>query len=351
MKQATKSLNSRNALLAHAKNQVEFLENGIFGQDKLPTFSRTLGSIEIGLRPTTLQTLQANLGYKCNQTCTHCHVDAGPDRKEVMTRDTMLDCLEVMRTNGIRTLDITGGAPELNPDFRWFVEQSAPLVEEIIVRSNLTIIESHNRFHDLPEFFKSNRVRVISSLPCYTESNVDRQRGVGVFNSSTKALKRLNDAGYGIEPELKLDLVYNPGGPHLAGDQSGLENAYKIRLDRDFGIQFNELLTLNNLPIARFLDSLIADGSYEEYMNLLVNSFNPSTVEGLMCRNTLSVSWDGDLFDCDFNQMLEIPIDLNSSASISNFSIKEWNSRSIRTSQHCYGCTAGQGSSCQGSLV
>ena len=351
MKQASKTLISLNSKFSKAKNQRDFLENGIFGNDRLPKFAQTILDHQLDVTPKTLDTLQLNVGYTCNQSCTHCHVDAGPDRTEVMSRETMDACLQVLKTNQFRTLDITGGAPELNPNFKWLVEHARPYVEEIIIRSNLTIIESHTRFNDLPDLFKKYGVRVICSLPCYTESNTDAQRGDGVFQASISALKRLNKIGYGVDPELRLDLVYNPGGAFLPPAQEKLESDYKSRLKTDFGIDFHELLSLNNLPISRFLDTLIREKKYERYMELLVNSFNSSTIDGLMCRNTLSVDWDGRLYDCDFNQMLVMPINGMESAHIANFDLNQWQFRTIRLSQHCYGCTAGTGSSCQGRII
>jgi len=288
----------------------------------------------------------------CNQVCAHCHVDAGPDRKEIMTRKTMQLCLDVIKQTGAHTLDLTGGAPEMNPDFRWFVEEATKVgIKEVIVRSNLTIITANKKYHDLPEFFKKHKVHVISSMPHWTEGKTDKQRGDGVFNASIKALKMLNAVGYGMpESKLKLDLVYNPSGAFLPGDQTALEADFKKALLSNFEIQFHNLFSITNLPISRFLDYLIASENYEDYMYNLVEAFNPAAVNNVMCTNTLSVSWDGWLYDCDFNQMLELKVD-SPVQHISDFNKELLNKRTICISQHCYGCTAGAGSSCQGTVV
>jgi radical SAM/Cys-rich protein len=278
-------------------------------------------------------------------------VDAGPDRKEIMTKETMLHCLEVLKSSSVHTLDITGGAPEMNPDFRWFVEEAVKIgVEDIIVRSNLTIILANKKYHDLPEFFAKHRIHVISSLPYYKREKTDKQRGDGVFDKSIEALQMLNKVGYG-DPKsgLKLDLVYNPSGAFLPSDQHALEHDFKKALLEDFEIVFNNLFAITNLPISRFLDYLIASDNYEDYMYALVEAYNPKAVANVMCTNTLSVGWDGMLYDCDFNQMLGLKV-ASSIRHISNYNDTISN-RNIVISQHCYGCTAGAGSSCQGSVV
>lgn len=343
------SLKKRGSQLAKAAAQVELLEKPVEGipsfADKLETFGF------LPLRPKQLEILQVNLGYMCNQTCAHCHVDAGPDRKEIMDRTTMKACLRAVDLSGATTVDLTGGAPEMNPDFLWFCEQLLQRNCEIIVRSNLTILVSNQRFREYVNFFAENGIRVIASMPCYTAENVDKQRGNGVFRKSIEALQLLNSVGYGKPGSgLKLDLVYNPGGPSIAPSQDALKSDYDKRLGEDFGIVFNELFTITNLPISRFLDDLLRQGRYEEYMDKLVNAFNPATVENVMCRNTLSVRWDGQLYDCDFNQMLEIPVNGNI-GSITDFDETQLAAREIALNNHCYGCTAGAGSSCQGSLV
>jgi radical SAM/Cys-rich protein len=348
-----KSLKKRENELANAHRQLEILSNGIFQNGELRKFSTQLeAQNQFPLRPKTLEILQINVGYICNQVCTHCHVDAGPDRKEIMIRETMQLCLDVIKQTGAHTLDLTGGAPEMNPNFRWFVEEATKVgIKEVIVRSNLTIITANKKYHDLPEFFKKHKVHVISSMPHWTEGKTDKQRGDGVFNASIKALKMLNAVGYGMpESELKLDLVYNPSGAFLPGNQTALEADFKKALLSNFEIQFHNLFSITNLPISRFLDYLIASENYEDYMYNLVEAFNPAAVNNVMCTNTLSVSWDGWLYDCDFNQMLELKVD-SPVQHIRDFNKELLNKRTICISQHCYGCTAGAGSSCQGTVV
>ena len=348
-----KSLKKQKNELANAKKQLELLSGGVFESGELPMFSARLATLnQFPLKPKTLEILQINVGYMCNQVCAHCHVDAGPDRKEIMTRETMQQCLDVIKKTGAHTLDLTGGAPEMNPDFRWFVEEATKIgVNDFIVRSNLTIITANKKYYDLPEFFKKHHIHVISSMPHWTKGKTDKQRGDGVFNASIKALKMLNDVGYGMPgSELKLDLVYNPSGAFLPGDQGALEYDFKKVLLSDFDIQFHKLFSITNLPISRFLDYLIASDNYDDYMYNLVEAFNPAAVENVMCTDTLSVSWDGWLYDCDFNQMLKLKV--NSSVQhISNFNKETLKNRTICISQHCYGCTAGAGSSCQGTVT
>ncbi|MET2984106.1 arsenosugar biosynthesis radical SAM (seleno)protein ArsS [Aureibaculum conchae] len=345
-----KTLKARNSELANIKRQLKFLSNGIFADGNLPTFADKIKQTnQFPLVPKTLEILQLNLGYMCNQVCAHCHVDAGPDRKEIMTKETMLQCLEVIKKTKAHTLDLTGGAPEMNPNFRWFVEEAAKIgIKDFIVRSNLTIIRANKKYYDLPQFFKKHNVHVISSLPHYTKGKTDKQRGKGVFNKSIEALQSLNDVGYGIKGNsLRLDLVYNPSGAFLPGDQMALENDFKKALLDDFGISFHNLFAITNLPISRFLDYLIATDNYEDYMYELVNAYNPDAVKNVMCTNTISVSWDGWLYDCDFNQMLNLKVD-SKVQHISEYNEELLNDRKIIISQHCYGCTAGAGSSCQG---
>jgi radical SAM/Cys-rich protein len=349
-----KSLRSRHHQLAVQERQRELLEGGPFVDGKLASFSDKLREAgQFPLRPAAAQILQTNIGYMCNQVCKHCHVDAGPDRTEIMTRETMQLCLDVLKNTSIETLDITGGAPEMNPDFRWFVSEAhASGVREIIVRSNLTILVSNPRYLDLPQFFKDNRVRVCSSLPFYQSDKTDRQRGEGVFQKSIQALQLLNQAGYGDPTtDLILDLVYNPAGAFLPGSQSELERLFKRELQEHFGIQFNQLFTITNIPVSRFLDYLLSSGNYEEYMETLVAAFNAAAVPGVMCRNTISVDWQGYLHDCDFNQMLGLRTEKSSPQHISDFDLGALNNREIVVGQHCYACTAGAGSSCQGSTI
>ena len=346
----TQSLHKRHSDLANTNKQLEILSNGVFANGELPTFKNKISETnQFPLKAKTLEILQINVGYICNQVCEHCHVDAGPDRKEIMTKETMQQILDVIKTTGAHTLDLTGGAPEMNPNFRWFVEEASKIgVQDFIVRSNLTIIRANKKYYDLPDFFKKHNIHVVSSMPHWTRGKTDKQRGEGVFDMSIKALQELNAVGYGMpNSDLKLDLVYNPSGAFLPGDQMAMEKDFKKALLEDFEIQFHNLFAITNLPISRFLDYLIASENYEDYMYNLVEAYNPMAVENVMCTNTLSVSWDGYLFDCDFNQMLELPV--NSKAKhISEYKTELLEGRNIVISQHCYGCTAGAGSSCQG---
>lgn len=347
------SLHKRESDLAESNRQLEILSNGIFRDGELPTFAQKIKETgQFPLRPATLEVLQINVGYMCNQVCEHCHVDAGPDRKEIMTRETMELCLEVIRNTGANTLDLTGGAPEMNPNFRWFVDEASKAgIKDFIVRSNLTIMRANKKYHDLPQFFKEHNVHVVSSMPHWTRGKTDKQRGDGVFDASIKALQELNAVGYGLpESDLRLDLVYNPTGAFLPGDQASMEKDFKKALLEDFGIQFHNLFAITNLPISRFLDYLIASENYEDYMYSLVEAYNPAAVNNVMCTNTISVSWDGWLYDCDFNQMLDLKV-ASKVQHIKDYNEELLNNRNIIISQHCYGCTAGAGSSCQGAVT
>lgn len=349
----TKSLKAKGNILADANYQVEVLETGNHDLYKLVPFQQNMEQAGLfPLRPTKLEIFQVNVGKMCNQVCKHCHVDAGPDRKEIMTRDTMQLCINTLVMNpGIGIVDLTGGAPELNPDFRWFVENIKALGRHIIVRCNLTIILANKRFNNLPEFFKQNNVEVVSSLPSYSRERTDRQRGDGVFEDSIKALQMLNAVGYGqAETGLILNLVYNPAGAFLPPNQASLEVEYKNALLKDFGIVFNNLFTITNLPISRYLDYLLNSGNYEKYMEKLIAAFNPVAAANVMCRNTISIGWDGSLYDCDFNQMLNLKVSSNNK-HISAFNTAELGEREIIVNQHCYGCTAGAGSSCGGAVT
>ena len=349
-----KSLHARQHQLAQQERQVEFLANGIFKDGKLTSFRKTIEPIGFyPLKPAKIEVFQVNVGYMCNQVCKHCHVDAGPDRREIMTRETMDQCLDVLEKTKIKTLDITGGAPEMNPDFRYFVSEANKRgTEEIIVRSNLTIIRANPKYYDLPEFFKENHVRVCSSLPFYKADKTDRQRGEGVFKDSIEALQQLNKVGYAKEgSRLFLDLAYNPTGAFLPGDQMQLQRDFKKELKDHFDVEFNNLFTITNIPISRFLDFLIESGNYEEYMEKLVNAFNPAAVPGVMCRNTISIDWQGNLFDCDFNQMLGLKTESKAGQHISTFNVAKLEDREIVTNNHCFACTAGAGSSCQGATA
>jgi len=348
-----KSLHNRHSELAYAKRQLEILSNGIFQNGGLLKFKDKIDiTNQFPLRPKKIEVLQINVGYMCNQVCAHCHVDAGPDRQEIMTKETMMQCLDVIKNTGANTLDLTGGAPEMNPNFKWFVDEASKIgVKDLIVRSNLTIITANKKYHDLPEFFKKHNIHVVSSMPHWTKGKTDKQRGEGVFNKSIEALKMLNNVGYGMpDSGLRLDLVHNPTGAFLPGDQMSMEKDFKKALLQDFDIHFHNLFAITNLPISRFLDYLIASENYEDYMYSLVEAYNPVAVQNVMCTNTISVSWDGWLYDCDFNQMLELKV--NSKVKhISQYNEDLLQNRNIVISQHCYGCTAGAGSSCQGTVA
>lgn len=348
-----KSLKAEGNILADADYQVELLETDNHHAFNLVPFQQNMQAAGLfPLRPSHLEIFQVNIGKMCNQVCRHCHVDAGPDRREIMTVETMQQCLGTLAQNPfIGIVDITGGAPELNPNFRWFVESIKALGRHIIVRCNLTIILANKRFNDLPDFFKLHGVEVVSSLPFYTKDRTDRQRGNGVFEDSVKALQMLNAVGYGQPGSgLILNLVYNPAGSFLPPQQAALEKEYKSSLLKDFGIIFNHLFTITNMPISRYLDYLLSSGNYEKYMEKLTAAFNPVAAANVMCRNTISISWDGYLYDCDFNQMLNLKVS-NTGKHLSQFNTAELMQREIIVNQHCYGCTAGSGSSCGGAVT
>ncbi len=318
-----------------------------------PSFEATLASH--GQEPFTakcVSTLQVNVGKICNQTCHHCHVDAGPQRTESMTKDTIDEIIEVLdRTPQISTVDITGGAPEMNPHFEYLVRQCRIRDRKVIDRCNLTVFYVKGKSH-LPEFLAEQGVEIIASLPCYQEANVDQQRGKGVFDRSISALHTLNRLGYGkIGTGLNLHLVYNPQGVSLPPPQGELEQDFKGELMSRYGIQFNRLMTITNMPISRFLEDLRESDQLEAYYTLLVNSFNEATVEDLMCRSLISVGWDGRLYDCDFNQMLDLPLQNDSPQWIGDFNLSTLEDRRIMVGSHCFGCTAGAGSSCGGTLA
>ena len=306
-----------------------------------------------GLRPLAVEVFQINLGRLCNMTCAHCHVDAGPDRAaESMSRETAEACLRALDMTTATTVDLTGGAPELNPSFEYLVEGAVARGKHVIDRCNLTVLLLP-RFRRLPEWLAERGVEACCSLPHWRRPGTDAQRGDGAFEKSIEALRLLNAAGYGQgDPRRRLTLVSNPAGAWLAAGQPSLEAEWKRELLARHGVTFDRLIHINNMPIARFLESLVACGGMEEYVDRLVTSFNPSTVARLMCRTTLSVSWDGRVFDCDFNQMLELGSEIPSgAATVFDFRPGELAARRIRTDRHCYGCTAGAGSSCSGSLV
>jgi radical SAM/Cys-rich protein len=347
-----KSLHSLNHTLADSEVQLAIIENDNGHQH--PHFIDKLDAIGLyPLKPMPAEIFQVNIGKMCNQVCKHCHVDAGPDRKEIMTRNTMLQCLKVLSDNpSFKTVDLTGGAPELNPDFRWFVEELRKMGKKIIVRCNLTIILANKRFHDLPEFFRDHAVEVVSSLPHFTRDRTDRQRGDGVFEDSIKALQLLNGVGYGKEGSgLVLNLVYNPAGAFLPTGQIALEKEYKEELARRYQVVFNNLFTITNMPISRYLDYLLNSGNYERYMEKLIAAFNPVAALNVMCRNTISVGWNGFLYDCDFNQMLDLKVNCSDTNHLSTFNIDQLQKREIVVNQHCFGCTAGAGSSCGGEVT
>ena len=340
-------------------------------------FAQTLAKNSLRLRRMRPEILQVNVGKLCNLACVHCHVNAGPKRKEIMARETVDRIVNWFAKTEIPTLDLTGGAPEMIPDFRYFIERVKGLQpsRHIIDRSNLTIL-LETAYEDLAEFLATNRVEIIASMPCYSAKNVDAQRGEGVFENSIAALQLLNSLGYGIDPDLPLHLVYNPVGAFLPPSQEELEIDYKRELKKHFGIVFNQLYALTNLPIGRFASYLRHKGNLEEYMELLIHAFNPATIGGLMCRNTISVGWRGEVYDCDFNQQLgmqwmgrdgppgrpEDPSrtdiaerraydDMSKPLFLWDIDPDSLEDREIMTGDHCFGCTAGAGSSCGGVLV
>ncbi len=324
--------------------------------EETPDFGEALR--DHGLRPlvrTWIKTLQVNVGKLCNMACHHCHVEAGPKRTEIMPRRIAERVVELIAANPrVEVVDLTGGAPELNPNFRWLVEEARRLGRQVIDRCNLTIFFEPG-MEELSEFFRAHEVHIIASLPCYQAENVEKQRGRGAFEKSIEALRRLNALGYGRPASsLKLDLVYNPVGAFLPPPQARLEAKYKEELRRLFGIEFHQLLTITNMPIKRFAQFLDGSGQREAYMGLLVNHFNPRTVPELMCRSLVSVGWDGRLYDCDFNQMLEIELGAADGTGIRTIwdikALDELTGRPVATGSHCFGCTAGSGSSCSGAL-
>jgi len=303
------------------------------------------------LHATGITVLQVNLGKLCNQTCRHCHVDAGPDRTERMTRETAEHCIRALAQTEIPTLDITGGAPELNPNFRWLVEQARSLGRHVMDRCNLSVLLLPAQA-DLADFLARHQVEVIASLPYHRPAQTDAQRGDGVFEKSIEALRRLNRLGYGMEGSgLPLHLVHNPVGAFLPPKQEAVEAQFRRELTRTHGVRFNRLYTITNMPISRFLEFLLDSGNYEGYMERLAKAFNPAAAQGVMCRYTLSVGWDGTLYDCDFNQMLGLPVVEELPGHVSRFDPARLAHRRIVMANHCYGCTAGTGSSCGGSVT
>lgn len=351
---ATKSLLSRRAPLAPPGEQLKVLN-----QLKIPghvlDFDKALG--EAGWPKLTrdeLAVFQINIGKLCNMTCRHCHVDSGPDRVDAnMDRETVEHCLEALDKTDAHTVDLTGGAPELNPNFRYLVDQAVARGKHVIDRCNLTVLLTP-KMRDLPEWFAERGVEVVCSLPHYAMRNTDAQRGDGTFNKSLKALKRLNAAGYGKgDPNRVLTLMSNPAGAFLNGDQAKMENEWKSTLQRRYGVSFDRLFALNNMPISRFLEWLLETGNLEAYMERLLQAFNPSTISGLMCRNTISISWDGYIYDCDFNQMLDMRLRESGDKPmhIRSFDPDVFRQMRVQTERHCFGCTAGSGSSCGGATA
>ncbi len=300
----------------------------------------------------SVEIVQVNLGYLCNLSCVHCHVNASPKRTELMSMDNIEQVIEFIRKEKIQTLDLTGGAPEMNPHFRFLVEQVRSIGVKVIDRCNLVILEEDG-YHDLAEFLAQHQVEIVASLPCYLEENVDAQRGKGTFSSSISALKQLNQLGYGRQDtDLRLNLVFNPQGPTLPPEQKTLETAYKDFLKQNYDIVFNQLFTITNLPIKRFGSQLIGNGQIYSYLQLLKDNFKTENLEHIMCRNTISIDWQGYVYDCDFNQMLDFPLNIPQSdrLHLSKLNSATLTQHQILTGQHCYACTAGQGSSCSGAL-
>jgi radical SAM/Cys-rich protein len=319
----------------------------------MQSFLEKLSENVQNLKRRGVDVLQVNLGRYCNLACIHCHVESGPTRKEMMSRENVDAVLSFLARTGIPTLDITGGAPELHPDFAHLVSAARQLGRHVMDRCNLTVILEPGMEY-LPEFFKLNEVELVCSLPCYSEENVDRQRGKGTFDASIRALQQLNEIGYGRPgDDLVLNLVYNPVGPHLPPPQEKLEQDYKRILADKFGIRFNQLYCLTNMPITRYATHLKLRGEYHRYLELLETHFNAATLDQVMCRNLISIGWDGSVYDCDFNQMLDLPLtdSAGNRLSISSFALDQVTNRPITVGDHCYACTAGAGSSCGGALV
>ncbi len=341
------TLLTRNDRLVSAADQLRVLDGNTAG----PPFEAKLQAAGLTpLQATDITVFQVNVGKLCNQTCRHCHVDAGPDRREIMTRETAEWCIQALSRTSIPTVDLTGGAPELNPSFRWIVEQARALGRHVIDRCNLSVLLIPSQA-DLAQFLADHQVEVIASLPYFRPSQTDAQRGDGVFEKSIEGLTRLNDLGYGKDGTgLVLNLAYNPVGAFLPPKQEAIEAQFRRELSRRYGITFNHLYTITNMPISRFLEFLLESGNYDGYMERLANAFNPTAAQGVMCRYTLSVGWDGRLYDCDFNQMLELPVDHGVPRHIRDFDTARLSARRIVTRNHCYGCTAGAGSSCGGTV-
>ncbi|MCG3112873.1 MAG: arsenosugar biosynthesis radical SAM protein ArsS [Candidatus Manganitrophus sp. SB1] len=348
MSETRLSLKARGSLLTSETEQLRILSE-IKG---CPPFDAPMR--QAGLDPlhaTGISVFQMNLGKLCNQACRHCHVDAAPDRREMMTRETAEACIDALAQTDIPTVDITGGAPELNSHFRWVVTQARALGRHVIDRCNLSVLLLPSQA-DLAAFLADHQVEIIASLPYYRPAQTDAQRGEGIFEKSIAALRLLNQIGYGVEGSgLILNLVHNPVGAFLPPKQEAIEAQFRKELDLRYGVVFNRLYTITNMPISRFLEFLIETGNVEGYMERLANAFNPAAAAGVMCRYTISVGWDGTLYDCDFNQMLDLPVDGGAPRHLSDFDPAALHHRRIVTGNHCYGCTAGAGSSCGGTLT
>ena len=354
---ATTSLHARRAPLASPEAQFRTLDAAEVagGPSGTGVFYRDVEAAGWeALTPARLDIFQINVGKLCNMTCRHCHVDSGPDRTdENMDRATVEACLRAIDRSGAHTIDLTGGAPELNPHFEYLVDECVRRGLHVIDRCNLTILTTR-RYRHLPEWFAERGVEVVCSLPHYRKLGTDAQRGQGTYEKSIRALRLLNDAGYGQgDARRPLTLVTNPVGAFLAGNQASLEAEWKAALEKNHGVRFDRLLALNNMPMSRYLEWLLEKGLVEEYLQRLVMAFNPATIAGLMCRNTLSVSWDGYLYDCDFNQQLDLKMDLPEGRRphVEDFDLDAWQAHVVRTERHCYGCTAGAGSSCGGAIA
>lgn len=316
----------------------------------MSTFEKRLAEEGLELTRERARVLQVNVGKLCNLTCVHCHVNAGPKRKEIMTRETVDRILGWLRGTEIEVVDLTGGAPEMIPDFRYLVREVRGMGKRVMDRCNLTIL-LENGYEDMADFLTEHEVEIVASMPCYSPENVEEQRGEGVFDGSIKVLQELNARGYGVKKNLILDLVYNPNGAFLPGDQAELEADYKRELQKAFGITFNNLYTITNLPIARFASYLKRSGQFADYMQVLKDAFNPNSVAGLMCRDTISVGWQGEVYDCDFNQQLGMRLGNGNPIYVWDLDLDSFRDEPIQVADHCYGCTAGAGSSCGGALV
>ncbi len=319
---------------------------------EVPPFEESLKKSGLfPLKSSGVSVFQMNLGRLCNQACKHCHVNAGPNRKELMANDVIKSCLSTLEKSNIEVVDITGGSPEMHPGFRNLVKRLREMGKKVMSRCNLTIC-TEDGYGDIPEFYRDSSVYVVASLPYFREEETDRTRGRGVFKKSLKALKRFNEIGYGMDGSgFVLDLVYNPAGLYFPPPQNLLEADFKRELGKRYGLVFNSLLTMINMPVGRFADFLERTSNYDFYMKKLVEAYNPSAACNVMCKNTLSVNWEGDMYDCDFNQMLGIKVNHGAPSHISNFDAEVLNGREIMTGPHCYGCTAGSGSSCGGATA